>query len=165
MNSLFRGFPRWRRMLLATAPLVLLAPPPAHALQTHAYEGLYLHQIAHLFFLAAMLFFVVRIRRGRLGLMRPWQLMAAGAGLLALWNIWAFGGHFVELLVPENSLPREPGQVVPRLALVSWREVAYFIVKMDHLLAVPAIFCFYFGMRGIHRALAAGDNQSAGGGA
>lgn len=155
---------RWRiGVWFGWASAFLVAPTPAFALQAHAYEGLYLHQIAHLFFLAAMIFFALGIQRGRLVFRRPWRLMAAGAWLLALWNIWAFGGHFIETLVPEESLLRVPGQVVPRLAFASWREVAYFIVKMDHLLAVPAIFCFYFGMRGLYQTLGKGDEPSPGG--
>ncbi len=145
--------------------LPFAVPTPAFALQTHAYEGLYLHQLAHLFFLAAMIFFALGIQRSWLSTRRPWQLMAAGGWLLALWNIWAFGGHFVEVLVPEASLLSEPGQVVPRLAFVSWREILYYIVKMDHLLAVPAIFCFYFGMRGLHRTLGRENGEAGGGGA
>ncbi|MEW6595509.1 MAG: hypothetical protein AB1413_11635 [Thermodesulfobacteriota bacterium] len=158
---------RWRRGLAGAGLLaaVLGVPAPAFALQTHAYSGFYLHQIAHLFFLAAMVFFALGIRRSRFALRRPWRLMAAGAWLLALWNLWAFGGHFVEVLVPESSLLRETGRLVPRIALVSWRELAYFIIKMDHLLAVPALFCFYFGMRGIHRAIGGEKGQRTGGGA
>lgn len=164
MIRLVRGILRSCRPLLAAAILVLLSAPAAHALQTHAYEGLYLHQLAHLFFLAAMIFFALRIQQSRLAVRRPWRLMAAGAWLLALWNIWAFGGHFVEVLVPEEALLRESGRLVPRIALVSWYELVYFIVKMDNLLAVPAVFCFYFGMRGIHRAIEAGEQPPTGGG-
>lgn len=158
---------RWRGVM-AGGWLVLLSlamPDPAFALQTHAYEGLYLHQLAHLFFLAAMIFFALGIQQSRLVRHRSWRLMAAGGWLLALWNIWAFGGHFVEVLVPEESLLSAPGHMVPRLAFVSWREILYYLVEMDHLLAVPAIFCFYFGMRGLYRTLGQENGEAGGGGA
>ncbi len=146
-------------------PLALVAPSPVFALQTHGGEGPYLHQMAHLLFLAAMVLFAWRIQQSRLIVHRPWRLMAAGAWLLALWNLWAFVGHFIEDAMPATSLLQEPGQAVPWLALVSWREVAYFVVKMDHLLAVPAIFCFYFGMRGIYRSIRQPPSPTGRGGA
>ena len=142
---------RWRQLTGWgwLVPLCLAVPTPAFALQAHAYEGIYVHQVAHLFFLLAMVFFALHIQQSWLSVRRAWQLMAAGAWLLALWNLWAFCGHIIEGLVPESSIVSASEAMVPDLALVSWWEVAYFIVKMDHLLAVPAIFCFYFGLRGI----------------
>ena len=154
----------WRKgVWLGWAAAFLAVPAPAFALQTHAYEGLYLHQLAHIFFLAAMVFFASGIRRSWLSAQRSWRLMEAGAWLLALWNLWAFGGHFIEVLVTDETLLRPPGQLAPQLVMRSWREVVYFIVKMDHLLTVPAIFCFYFGMRGILQDTARGSSPSAGG--
>ena len=164
MNPLPHPLVRLLRPLLLAALLLLLPARAAHALQTHPYDGLYLHQIAQLFLLAARLSFALRIQHSRLAVRRPWRWMAAGAWLLALWNVWAFGGHFIEAAVPEEAMLREPGQLAPRLLVVSWLELAYVVAKLEHLLVVPAVFSFYLGLRGIHRALGPSPDREGEGG-
>lgn len=154
----FRRCPRIAHGGLMALGAILALPSPALALQAHAYQGLHIHQLAHVFFTFSMIVFALLIHRRGFAERKPWRLMAAGAWLLALWNIWAFGGHFLERAVPESSLIFMPDAQVTQLLLASWKERAYFIVKMDHLLAVPAIFCFYFGLRGILRA---GDGKGS----
>jgi hypothetical protein len=127
----------------------LSGPFPAFALQAHGYKGLYVHQGAHLFFLLAMLSFTYRIHSFDLIDRKEWRCISHGALLLALWNLWAFTGHFVELHVPQNHIQLINDDLVPVLAIASWKEMAFFFLKMDHLLSVPAIFCFYKGLKSL----------------
>lgn len=123
-------------------------PPPVFALQTHGGpEGLYVHQGGHLFLIFSLVIFLVNVRRSGLEVERAWQLLYWGAFLFVLWNIWAFIGHLVEVLVPESLFVVLPGRPVPSLVMSSWREAAYYVLKMDHLLCLPALVFFYAGLR------------------
>lgn len=141
--------PYMRRAIILLLVLIfeMCGPPPVLALQAHGYKGLYVHQGAHVFFLLALLSFSFRIHRSGLIDSLEWRWMSHGAWLLALWNVWAFSGHFIELAVPPEHMKEVAGNLVPSLVMASWKEIAYFVLKMDHLLCVPAIFCFYTGLR------------------
>lgn len=121
---------------------------PAWALQTHAgVEGLYVHQGAHIFLAFSLLIFVLNIHRSRLARQRAWRLLSSGAILLILWNLWAFAGHQSAFAMPESSFIMEKGHVTPSLLITSWQEVLYYLLQMDHLLCLPALLCFYAGLR------------------
>ncbi|MDA8165039.1 MAG: hypothetical protein M0017_08415 [Desulfobacteraceae bacterium] len=137
--------------IIFPALLLLLFPRAAWALQTHGYQGLYFHQGAHLLFLAAMVAFAYRLRVSRLTVQTSWRWLFRGALLISLWNLWAFIGHLVALTLPQNALVTKPGETVPSLHVVSWVDVAYYFLSMDHLLSVPALVCFYLGLREMHR--------------
>jgi hypothetical protein len=125
-------------------------PAPAYALQTHgALEGLFAHQGAHLFLTVSLLIFLVNIQRSRLKADKAWRLLFRGTLLLALWNIWAFFGHVAEVFTPEAVFVLLPGQQIPSLLVRSWREVAFYVLKMDHLLCLPALLFFYMGLKKI----------------
>lgn len=121
---------------------------PAWALQAHAGpEGLYVHQGAHIFLAFSLLVFALNIQRSALVRQKAWRLLARGAILFILWNIWAFVGHLSPFALPESSFIMEPGQITPSLLVTSWHEVLYYLLKMDHLLCVPALLFFYAGLR------------------
>ena len=125
----------------------LFDPGPVYALQAHSYIGLYVHQAAHLFFFLAMLSFTFRIHRFGLNRQPEWRWISKGAWLLAFWNIWAFSGHILELYIPADYVRLLDGELVPSLAISSWREVVYYLLKMDHLLCVPSVLCFFIGIK------------------
>ncbi len=138
---------RWVTITALLLIAELAGPLPVFALQAHGYIGLYVHQEAHIFFLLAMLIFAYRIYRSGLINRREWRWMSHGALLLALWNGWALTGHFIERFVPADHIQLLGDDLVPSLAIASWQDVVYFILKMDHLLSVPAILCFYLGIK------------------
>jgi hypothetical protein len=129
---------------------LLLGPAsPAWALQSHGYVGLYVHQIAHILFLAAMVGFALRLQASELTAQPAWRRMAWGAWFFGAWNIWAFVGHFITLTIPDNHVVVLEGDLVPSLLMASWKELAYYVLRMDHLLSLPAIILFYLGIRTI----------------
>lgn len=139
-----------RTGIFSTGLLVAFSvcPPPVFALQMHGGpEGLYVHQGAHLFLIVSLIIFLINIRRSRLDLDSAWRLIFGGAFLLVLWNIWAFIGHVTEASMPESLLVVLPDRSIPSLAVQSWREVAYYILKMDHLLCLPALMLFCAGLK------------------
>ena len=124
------------------------SPPQVFALQTHGgLEGLYVHQGAHLFLIVSLLLFLANIRRSRLEVEKAWRLLFWGALLLVLWNTWAFIGHVAEVFMPESLFVLLPGRVIPSLAMNSWREAAYYVLQMDHLISLPALLFFCAGLR------------------
>lgn len=130
--------------------LFLLWPQPALAIQTHlGREGIYVHQGAHVFFALSMVIFALNIHRSTLSTRKPWQFFFWGALLLVIWNVWAFCGHIIEYLVPPENFTFAPTPLSPRLVISSWREIVYFFLKMDHLLCLPAVICFYLALKAI----------------
>ena len=123
-------------------------PSTVSALQTHGGpEGLYAHQGAHLFLVVSLVIFLLNIRRLQLKRYKAWRLFSGGAFLLAVWSIWAFIGHMAEIMTPESSFVTLPGHSVPFLQVESWREVLFYIIKMDHLICLPALLFFYAGLK------------------
>ncbi|OQX10929.1 MAG: hypothetical protein BWK76_19915 [Desulfobulbaceae bacterium A2] len=130
---------------------MLCCPDSAHAIQTHGEpEGIVVHQLAHMVFLLAMVGMVLRIRYSSLNLRRSWRFFSAGAITLGVWNLWAFSGHQLEMLVSRSSIRVTHGQT-PTLLLDSWVTFFYYIYKMDHCILVPAMVLFYLGMRQLIR--------------
>lgn len=136
------------RLLFLTGLALAANPSPAWALQAHAGpEGLYVHQGAHIFLAFAMLLFAVNIQGSPLVRQKAWRLLATSAILFILWNIWAFVGHLSFFTRVESSFIMELGHITPSLPVTSWPEVLYYLLKMDHLLCLPALLFFYFGLK------------------
>ncbi len=138
-------------MLLRTITLtpffIFVFAQKALALQVHpAPEGLYAHQMAHLFYLLSMLLFIYWIRRSELGFQRAWRYIQYGCLLLALWNVWAFVGHIID-----HNLPRDffVGQGWDKSLAVSEAPAGYLyiLLKMDHLICVPAVALLFLALR------------------
>ncbi len=139
-----------------------LWPAYSWALQTHkAPEGFIAHQLAHIFFFGAMLLFSYRLKRVGLTQRPHWNLIRWGALLLGIWNLWAFAGHMVEHLLPESVFLGGPGGAETHycrkhLLIAGWPELAYFILKNDNLIAVPAFYLIYKGLKRLNRLLQEG---------
>jgi hypothetical protein len=72
-------------------------PNLAFSLQLHGDpEGLYVHQIAHFFFVISMTILIYWLFRMKLLFQRGWRFIGLGATFLILWNIDAFVGHWIE---------------------------------------------------------------------
>jgi len=123
----------------------------ALALQVHPEpEGLYSHQIAHLFFILSMAVMVFWLRKR--GLIREpgWRLIQWGCIMFIVWNAAAFIGHAVEAEMTEESFV---GKGWSRALLVQGlvSPVIYLLLKMDHLTCVPAILFLFLGLRKIRQ--------------
>ncbi|MBU2619107.1 MAG: hypothetical protein KKE83_05415 [Proteobacteria bacterium] len=136
------------RLLFRTILLLLpgcFLPENALAFQPHAYSGLYIHQLAHFFLIVSLFFFAVKARQTRLASLKAWQHIIAGTWILMLWSGATMLGHFLDLQI-ENSFHLPPGTEIPHLYLRGWKETLYYILKFDHLLAVPAMLFFHRGL-------------------
>ncbi len=124
-----------------------LLPDSALAFQPHDYSGLYIHQLAHFFLIISLFFFVIKARQAHLSSLKGWRYIIAGTWLLMLWSATTMVGHFLDLYIRADALFLPPGATIPLLRLAGWQEALYYILKLDHLIAVPAMFLFYRGLK------------------
>jgi len=127
-----------------------LLSDPAFPLQLHGDpEGLYVHQIAHLFFVISLAILIYWLFRMRLLFQRGWRFIGLGALLLILWNIDAFVGHWIEgtegvqMVIDGN---RWSG-TIKFLSISKTIAVVYYFAKLDHLLCVPAVASIFWGLK------------------
>jgi hypothetical protein len=126
----------------------------AYAFQTHSStEGLYAHEFSHLLYAFSVIWLGYRIKKSNLAGKRPWRLISIGMFILAIWNLWAFCGHIVEYLLPSGHLGPIPGTDMPGILITSWMDVAYYILKFDNLISVPALWLIYMGLTDMKKAL------------
>jgi len=137
---------------IALMPIFLfLFVQKAFALQVHPPpEGLYAHQIAHLFYFASMIIFIYWIRRSKLGSQKAWRYIQYGCALLALWNILAFVGHIIEHNLPEELFVGEGWGRRVRVENLA-AGYLYLLLKMDHLICVPAVIMLFMALRWLRK--------------
>ena len=134
--------------------LLFVFPPMAYGVQIHsAPEGLYVHQMAHVFFAGAMVFLLVYLKRFPLGHGTAWRYINLSLFFFLMWNINALIVHTLEVHLPQGAVI--PGtdfwsrRLATPLDLERW---IYFITKHDHIWCVPAIFFLFLGARSLYRA-------------
>ena len=129
---------------------LLILPGPALATQGHSgLEGVYAHQLAHLFFIISMGGLIYWLRQRGLVREKSWRLIRLSALFFILWNLDAFLVHFLD---------EQMGIIqVQRIGLWKIRltdlyksnvlNILYYFAKLDHLLCVPAIVFLYLGLK------------------
>lgn len=132
--------------------LILLDALPALATQTHGEpEGLYMHQMAHLFFIFSMGVLEFWLRQRNLVREPGWKYIQVAAVLFILWNLDTFMVHYLA----------EQVDILRMTTLDVWHKeityaegyrsfaLFYYFGKLDHLLCVPAMFFMYLGLKTI----------------
>jgi hypothetical protein len=131
---------------------LLLSVDPALATQTHGQpEGLYVHQMAHIFFIISMGSLEFWLRQRNLIREKGWKYIQLSAVLFILWNINAICVHFLDehldiLGITKIDLWHIQIQSIPEQESIA---VLYYMLKLDHLLCVPAMFFLYYGLKTI----------------
>lgn len=128
---------------------ILLLPESSFATQQHSHaEGIIVHQIGHIFFLFSMLVLIFTVTGKGLHKQKGWVMIQISAFLFILWNLDAIAAHFLD-----NQL--EIVQILPqsiyKMQLITQPDslllaVVYYLLKLDHLLCVPAMLMLYFGI-------------------
>jgi hypothetical protein len=131
---------------------LFVAALPAYATQTHkAPEGLYIHQLGHLLFLAAAAFLFSRLHRNPLLTGKGWNRIKISCAFFFLWNLYAFVGHILEELMPAPSFTGKAGVWHQVLAEAPARiGIPFYILKFDHLICMPAILFFFWGIKTLY---------------
>ena len=148
MNQLLR----YCIFLLITLLGSLLMPEQSMALQTHSQpEGIYVHQMAHIFYIAALGYLYWDTKRSTFS-GRGWFYLRIFCVLTILWNMLAFIGHeMTHYMRPEdfsNSSNYLQTKLNGPLTLV---KLLYYTAKLDHLLAVPAMFFLHLWLRNFYK--------------
>jgi hypothetical protein len=134
--------------------LSLFVSEPAMAIQSHpAPEGLYVHQIAHLCFIVAMGFLAYWLEVNRFTCQKGWRYIQIAAILFLCWNVIAFFGHWVEEKVPKELFIGDPDWSQRLVSGESLWADCFYVLKLDHLVCVPAIIFLYVGIKRLYMDL------------
>jgi hypothetical protein len=142
------------QVFTAASAFLFLAPRSGLAEWTSWYafgtEGSYVHELSHLLFAAAMIFFIYEIFHAGLQRFRGFRLLAWAWGLLAWWNLDAVVGHWAEWTL-ENPVLIGKG-VGRRILMYDLKTWIFYIGKIDHfILLVPAFYLLYRGLQVLDR--------------
>lgn len=139
-------------ILLLTPILLLGSPENAAALQTHgAPEGIYVHQMAHVLFLVALLYLFWHTRKTQETSSQGWRFFQLFCLLLAAWNVLAFTGHETYEALLDSDFVARHGWDARLTAPLTFKKVLYYITKMDHFLIVPALLALVVSLRTLYR--------------
>ena len=139
---------------IPAAAAILLLPAQAHAIQLHlTSEGIITHQMGHLFFLVSMVALIFTLSGKGLDKQKGWRLIQYSAFFFILWNLDAILGHFLDnqihaVKIENLSFSRMRMEVYNDSSALYW---FYYLLKLDHLLAVPAMLLFYRGLSSLVR--------------
>lgn len=139
--------------------MVLAEATRAWATQTHGEpEGLFVHQLAHLFFIFSMGLLIYWLRRRNLVKQKTWRYIQYCALLFILWNIDTFIVHLLDEQVDLIRIRQLDDWHLQIDTADRYRHLGfiYYIVKLDHLLCVPALLCLYLGLKRLYYC----ENQS-----
>ncbi|MFA5904610.1 MAG: hypothetical protein WC836_11810 [Desulfobacula sp.] len=148
MGSVFTGILKFFPIAVTTGSILLL-PADAYAIQLHlTSEGIITHQMGHIFFLISMVALIFTLSGKGLDKQKGWRLIQYSAFFFILWNLDAVLGHFLDnqihaVAIKNISITTMQMEVYDN-STVLYR--IYYALKLDHLLAVPAMLLFYMGL-------------------
>lgn len=126
-----------------------LTPCDVYAIQLHTgSEGIITHQIGHVFFLFSMVLLIFTINGKGLDKQKGWRMIQYSAFFFILWNLDAIAAHFFDnqiyaVKIENISLTQIKFTTRNNSSVLAW---VYYVLKLDHLLCVPAMFLFYKGL-------------------
>lgn len=129
---------------------LVLVTEPAFATQFHsAPEGLYAHQLAHIFFIVSMGVLIYWLRERKLVREVGWRYIQYASLFFIFWNLDAFSVHLLEeqfavINVQHIETWKISITASNHSSAVTW---LYYATKLDHLLCVPALLFLYLGLR------------------
>jgi hypothetical protein len=140
---------KMKLLLLLFISFFLPFPEVASATQVHGSpEGIYTHQLAHLFFMLSMVLLIYWLRQRKLIKHTGWRYIQYAAFFFILWNANVMLVHFIDeqamLITMEKVGDR---QIRVSSSLGKWAEITYFVAKLDHLICVPALLFLFLGLR------------------
>lgn len=132
---------------------LLLAPAQAWALQSHGPpEGIYVHQLAHLFYAAALAYLCWDVGRSSFP-GKGWRYLQLFCVLMIFWNIVAFSGHWLGFYIQSSDVVSSHGYMSKHIiGPITTVKIIYFFATLDHLISVPALFCLFLSMRALYHS-------------
>ena len=148
---------------MIVCPAVIMFPVPVAATQGHSgIEGVYVHQLAHLYFIFSMGTLIYWIRRRELVREKGWRYIQYSAIFFILWNIDAFAVHFIDEQISAVVVSQtDPFHIhITTSEGFEWVRYLYYLAKLDHLLCVPAMIFLYLALRNLLRQSSPADKRS-----
>lgn len=139
----------FRRTVFFLTALMAFPPDVVQAIQIHGMsEGIYVHQIAHLFFMISMGFFIHWLRRRQLVKESGWRYIQYMAFFFILWNLDVFILHLLDeqLGVVQVNLIDLTHIRIQTANGMRWLEIFYYLARLDYLFCVPALFFLNLGL-------------------
>jgi len=137
-----------RLFFFLTAAMILF-PDIACATQIHGIaEGIYVHQMAHLFFMISMAFFIHWLRRRQLVKKTGWRYIQYMAFFFILWNLDVFILHLLDEqsgIIYVNLIGMTHIRIQAANGMHSL-EIFYYLAKLDYLFCVPALLFLNLGL-------------------
>lgn len=136
-------------------PLVFLFyPDQAWALQSHGGpEGILVHQLAHLFYAAALAYLFWDVGRSAFS-GKGWRYLQIFCVFMILWNLVAFTGHWLGYFIANSDIIRPSGYFSSQITgPVTAIKLIYFCASLDHLFSLPAIFFLFLSLRSLYRSV------------
>jgi hypothetical protein len=140
--------PMW--LIFLSFVLMCILPDLALATQAHSDpEGLYVHQFAHAFFIVSLGIFIYWLRFRDLVKETGWRYIQYAALFLILWNLDATIAHLLDEQLNIIEVERVGTWHIKITSADNtvFTIVLYYLVKLDHLLCVPALLFFSAGIR------------------
>jgi hypothetical protein len=138
-------FHRWLLSLAAFLSVFIILPSQAWAFIPHwdPQEAFFIRQFSYLFWALAMIFFIFALKQENLVQHRGFRWLVWSGIFFALWNFDCFIGQLIALAIfPQGAAAfTTDDQIIPG----KWTWL-FYLTKLDHLLLVPAFFCFYLGI-------------------
>lgn len=140
------------QLLLRSLCMVIILAGSAEATQTHGNpEGLYVHQLSHIFFLFSMGLLIYWIRTRGLTAEIGWRYIQYAAALFMIWTMDAFSTHLLDEHFEWIHVTRAGPWTINIEANHPLTAVAYYLAKMDHLWSVPALLFMFLGLKRLNR--------------
>ena len=145
-----------RRFIGWTISIIWFFQPTAvYATQTHGEpEGLYVHQIAHLFFTFTMGLLIYWLRKRGLVSRLGWRHIQYAAIFFIAWNLDAFVSHWLLEQTGFITVENLDGMrmQITTVEGLHWLAEVYYLTKLDHLLCVPAMLFLLLGLRRLYKS-------------
>ncbi len=143
---------RWR-LIPAFLLLTIILPSPAWAFIPHwdPLEAFFIRQFSYLFWALAMVFFIFALKQENLVQHRGFRWLVWSGIFFALWNFDCFIGQFIDLAVSPTWPPRFTTENTENQTTAGMWLWLFYLTKLDHLLLVPAFFCFYSGINSFYK--------------
>ena len=136
--------------LLIICSATIFFPGLALATQGHGgIEGVYAHQMAHIFFIISLAVLIYWLRTRKLVQTNGWRLIQYSALFFILWNIDTITVHTLDDqfgIIQAETIGVWQIQIADAFDHNFLKHI-YYVIKLDHLLCVPALLFLYFGLR------------------
>ncbi len=138
----------------------ILLPEQCMALQTHGEpEGIYVHQMAHILYMTAMGYLYWDTKRSTFS-GRGWTYLRIFCVFTILWNFLALIGHASVQHLHAEDFTVAGGYLASKINMpFTFVKIVYYTAKLDHLLAVPAMFFLYLGLRSFYKNSLEEENE------